>query len=59
MPRPLYSQGKSPWYHWIRGCVGLRADLDAVVKRKILSPCRDLAHMKCYMYMKYEQFLKV
>jgi hypothetical protein len=27
--------------HWIGGCVGLRAGLDTVVKRKIPSPCRD------------------
>jgi hypothetical protein len=26
--------------HWIGGCVDLRAVLDTVVKRKILSPCR-------------------
>jgi hypothetical protein len=36
-PRPLYPQGKSPSYHWIGGWVGLRAVLDAVVKRKIPS----------------------
>jgi hypothetical protein len=27
--------------HWIGGWVGPRAGLDAVVKRKIPSPCRD------------------
>jgi hypothetical protein len=27
--------------HWIGGCVGSRADLDAVVKRKIPSPRRE------------------
>jgi len=37
-PRPLYPQGNSPW---IVGWVGPRAGLDAEVKRKILSPCRD------------------
>jgi hypothetical protein len=37
-PRPLYPQGKSPWYHWIGGWVGPRAFLDTVVKRKIPSP---------------------
>jgi hypothetical protein len=41
MPLPLYSQGKNPGTHWIGGWVGLRAVLDAVVKRKIPSPCRD------------------
>jgi hypothetical protein len=30
-----------PDTHWIGGWVGSRAGLDAVVKRKILSPCRD------------------
>jgi hypothetical protein len=30
-----------PDTHWIGGWVGPRADLDAVVKRKIPSPCRD------------------
>jgi hypothetical protein len=29
--------GKSPRYHWIGDCLGARAGLDAVVKRKILS----------------------
>jgi hypothetical protein len=27
--------------HWIGGWVGPRADLDAVLNRKIPSPCRD------------------
>jgi hypothetical protein len=31
----LYSQGKNPGTNWIGGWVGPRADLDAVVKRKI------------------------
>jgi hypothetical protein len=39
--RPLYPQGKSLWYHWIRGYVGSNAVLDAVVKRKIPSPRRE------------------
>jgi hypothetical protein len=34
--------GKEPWYHWIGGWVSPRAILDAVVKRKIPSPCREL-----------------
>jgi len=32
---------RAPGTHWIRGWVGPRACLDAVVKRKIPSPCRD------------------
>jgi hypothetical protein len=40
-PQPLYFQGSSPVIHWIGGLVGPRAGLDAVVKRKIPSPCRD------------------
>jgi hypothetical protein len=36
--RPLYPQGKSPGPHWIEGWVGPRTVLDAVVKKKILSP---------------------
>jgi hypothetical protein len=41
--RQLYSQGKSPWYPLGRRLGGPRASLgpDAVVKRKISSPCRD------------------
>jgi hypothetical protein len=31
-----------PGTHWIGGWVGLRVGLDAVVKRKIPSPCRDV-----------------
>jgi hypothetical protein len=38
--RPLYSQGKSPSYSLDRRLGGLRAVLDAVVKRKIPSPHR-------------------
>jgi hypothetical protein len=40
-PRLLYPQGKTPGTHWIRGCVGPRTVLDVMVKRKILSPCRE------------------
>jgi hypothetical protein len=32
---------RAPGTHWIGGWVGPRAVLDAVVKRKTLSPCRD------------------
>jgi hypothetical protein len=35
------AQGKSPWYPLVGVWVGPRAVLDAVVKRKIPSPCRD------------------
>jgi hypothetical protein len=35
-PRWLYSRGKSPGAHWIRGWVDTRAGLDAVGKRNIL-----------------------
>jgi hypothetical protein len=40
-PRPLYPQGKSPWYPLDRRWVGPRAVLDTVVKRKIPSPHRE------------------
>jgi hypothetical protein len=40
-PLPLYPQGKSPWYPLNRRLGGLRAVLDAVVKRKIPSPRRE------------------
>jgi len=40
-PRPLYDDGKSPRYSIIGSWGGLRAGLDAVVKRKIPSPCGD------------------
>jgi hypothetical protein len=33
---------KAPGTHWIGDWVGPRAVLDAVVKRKIPSPCREL-----------------
>jgi hypothetical protein len=40
--RSLYPQGKTPLVtHWLGGWMGLRADLDAVVKRKIPSPFQD------------------
>jgi hypothetical protein len=39
-PRPLYPQGKNPWYPSDRRMVGPRAVLDTVVKRKIHSPRR-------------------
>jgi hypothetical protein len=32
---------RAPGIHWIGGLVGLRAGLDAVVERKIPSPCPD------------------
>jgi hypothetical protein len=35
---------RAPGTHWIGGWVGPRATLDAVVKRKILSPRRDSNH---------------
>jgi hypothetical protein len=35
------SRERTPGTHWIGGWVGPRASLDAVVKRKIPSPCRD------------------
>jgi hypothetical protein len=40
-PRPLYPQGKSPWYTLDKGWVGPRDSLDAMVTRKIPSPYRD------------------
>jgi hypothetical protein len=39
--RPLYPQGKNNWYPMIRGWMGPRAVLDAVVKRKIPIPLRE------------------
>jgi hypothetical protein len=41
MHRPLYLQGKSPWYPLDRRLGGPRVVLDAVVKRKIPSPHRE------------------
>jgi hypothetical protein len=40
-PRPLYPQGKSPWYPLRRNWVGPRTGLNAVVRRIISSPYRD------------------
>jgi hypothetical protein len=37
----LPSKERAPVTHWIGGWVGPRAGLDEVVKREILSPCRD------------------
>jgi hypothetical protein len=40
-PRPRFTPGeRTPGTHWIGGWVGLRAGLDAGVRRKILCPCR-------------------
>jgi hypothetical protein len=39
--RPLYPQGKNSWYPLDRSLGGSRAVLDAVVKKKILSPLRE------------------
>jgi hypothetical protein len=39
--RPLYPRETAPSTHWIGGWVGPRAGLDAVVKRKIPSPCGE------------------
>jgi hypothetical protein len=39
--RPLYHQGKSPWYPLDRRLGGPRAILDAAVKRKIPSLRRE------------------
>jgi hypothetical protein len=41
-PRPLYTSENSPRYHWIAGCVGPRASLDAVEKRDNSCLCRGL-----------------
>jgi len=38
MPQPFYPKERAPGTHWIRGWVGHRAGLDAVMKRKIPSP---------------------
>jgi hypothetical protein len=38
--RPLYPRERDPGTHWIGGCIGPRAGLDAVVKRKIPSPSK-------------------
>jgi hypothetical protein len=41
-PVTLPPKEGEPGTHWIRGWVGPRAVLDAVVKRKIPSPRREL-----------------
>jgi hypothetical protein len=50
-PLPLYPQGKSPYTHWIRGCVGPRAGLDAMDIWKFLTllelELRPLGHPAC------------
>jgi hypothetical protein len=40
-PPPIYSLESAPGTHWIAGCEGPRATLDAVVKRRIPSPRRE------------------
>jgi hypothetical protein len=40
-PRPLYPLGKSAWHPLDRRLCEPQSLLDAVVKRKIPSPCRD------------------
>jgi hypothetical protein len=40
-PAALSPKERAPSTHWIGGWVGPRAVLDAVVKRKIISPCRE------------------
>jgi hypothetical protein len=35
---------RAPYTHFIGGWVGPRVSLDAVVKRKISSPCQDSNH---------------
>jgi hypothetical protein len=41
VPAALPPGKEPPVTHWTGGWVGPRAGLDAVVKRKILSPCRQ------------------
>jgi hypothetical protein len=41
LPGRFTSSERAPGTHWIGGCVGPRAVLDAVVKRKIPSPLRE------------------
>jgi hypothetical protein len=40
-PAALPPKERDPRTHWIAGWVGPRAGLDAVVKRKLPSPCQD------------------
>jgi hypothetical protein len=37
----IYSEERAPSTHWIGGCVGPRAGLDAVMKKKIPSPAEN------------------
>jgi hypothetical protein len=41
-PGRITPRERAPGTHWIRGWVGLRAVLDAVVKRRTSSPRREL-----------------
>jgi hypothetical protein len=41
-PGHFTSRERAPRTHWIGGWVGLRTILDAMVKRKIPSPCQEL-----------------
>jgi hypothetical protein len=47
MPLPLYLRKRAPSTYWIGGWVDPRAGLDALVKRKIPSPCRDSNSRPC------------
>jgi hypothetical protein len=40
-PGSFNPRERAPGTHWIGGWVGPRAGLDAVVERKIPSPCRE------------------
>jgi hypothetical protein len=40
-PGRFIPRERAPGTHWIGGWVGPRASLDAVVRRKLPSPCRD------------------
>jgi hypothetical protein len=40
-PGRFTSSERAPGTHWIGGWVGPRAVLDAMVKRKVPSPCRE------------------
>jgi hypothetical protein len=41
-PRPFYLRGKSLDVHWLGGWEGHRASLDAVERRRLTFPCREL-----------------
>jgi hypothetical protein len=43
-PRRFTTKERAPSTHWIGGWVGPRAGLDAVVREKIPSPCREMKH---------------